>query len=122
MAASNVTKVAVISGWNDTYGSMGPDGHVGHLALVMGAMPSPRWVPNGSWRWSFYAENPQVGREVQWPLMAYIATQVAVISGWNGSYGSTGPYGHVGHLALVMWDMPGVQWVQNNRLRGSFLT
>ena len=34
--ASNVTHVALISGWNGSYGSMGPGGHLRHLDLVMG--------------------------------------------------------------------------------------
>ena len=31
--ASNVTQMVVISGWNGSYGSMRPRGHVGHLAF-----------------------------------------------------------------------------------------
>ena len=38
LLASNVTKVAVISGWNGLYGSMGAGGHVISLDLVMGAL------------------------------------------------------------------------------------
>ena len=34
--ASNVTHVAVRSGWNSPYGSMGPGGHIRYLDLVMG--------------------------------------------------------------------------------------
>ena len=37
--ASNVTKVAGISGWNGSYGPMGPEGHIQSLDLVMRAMP-----------------------------------------------------------------------------------
>ena len=59
--ASSVTQVAKISCWNDLYGSMGPKGHVGHLALVIWPMPTPQWVPNSGWRWSFLAENLHVG-------------------------------------------------------------
>ena len=79
--ASNVIQVTVISGWNDLYESMGTKGHVGHLALVIWPMPTPQWVPNSGWRWSFLAENLHVGSRTQWPLLAYIATQVTVISG-----------------------------------------
>ena len=53
--SSNVTQVAVISGLNDLHESMGSVRHAGHLALAMGSMPSPQWVPNGGWRWSFLA-------------------------------------------------------------------
>ena len=42
--ASNVTQVAVICGWNDSYESMGPRGHVRHPDLVMGAMPGTQWA------------------------------------------------------------------------------
>ena len=48
-------------------------------------------------------------------------THVAVISGWNGSYGSMGPGGHIRRLDLVMGALPGAQCVRNDRLRGSFL-
>ena len=45
--ASNVTKVAVISGWNGSYGSMGPGGHViyegGSVARSWPLM-SPKWL------------------------------------------------------------------------------
>ena len=46
---------------------------------------------------------------------------MAVHSGWNGSYGLMGPVGHVRHLDLVMEVLTGAQWVQNDRLGGSFL-
>ena len=45
----NITQVAVNSVWNNSYGSMGPLGHVGHLALVMGTMPSPQWINPKRW-------------------------------------------------------------------------
>ena len=35
---------------------------------------------------------------VQWQFVCTNVTQVAVISGWNGSYGSMRPRGHVRHL------------------------
>ena len=92
--ASNVTQVTVISGWNDLYESMGTKGHVGHLASVIGSMPSPQWVPNGGWRWSFLAENLHVGWGAQWPRLAYIGTQETVISGCGSLSGSMGPQAH----------------------------
>ena len=94
--SSNVTRAVVFSGWNGLYlyGSMGPVGHVGHLASVMGSMPSPQWVPNGDWRWSFLAEKSPCWRWIQWPLLAYIATQVTVISGCSSLLGSMGPRVH----------------------------
>ena len=51
--ASNVTKVAGISGWNDLDGSMGPGGHIQCLDLVMGALPGAQWVQNDRLRRSF---------------------------------------------------------------------
>ena len=92
--ASNVIQVTVISGWNDLYESMGTKGHVGHLASVIGSMPSPQWVPNGGWRWSFLAENLHVGWGAQWPRLAYIGTQETVISGCGSLSGSMGPQAH----------------------------
>ena len=120
--ASKVTQVAVVSSWNGSYQSMGLTRHVRYLALVMKAMRSPQCIRNVGLRRSFLAENLNVRRGVQWPLLAYIATQMAVSSGWNGSYGSMGPKGHIRrlYLYLVMGVMPGPQWVPNNRLRGSF--
>ena len=54
-------------------------------------------------------------------FLASNVTKVAVISGWNGLDESMGPVGHDRRLYLVMGAMPGAQWVQNDRLRGSFL-
>ena len=84
-------------------------------------MPSSQWVPNGGWRWSFLAENYHVRRGAQWPLLAYRATKVAVISSWNGWYESMTSNRHVRCLDLVMGIMPGAQWVPNDCLRGSSL-
>ena len=53
--ASNVTKVAGISGWNGLDGSMGPGGHVRYLDLETGAMPGAQWVQNDHLRASFLA-------------------------------------------------------------------
>ena len=53
--ASNVTEVAVVSGWNGLDGSMGPEGHDRRLDLVMGAMPGAQWVQNGRLIGSFLA-------------------------------------------------------------------
>ena len=39
--SSNVTQMTVIFIYNDSYGSMEPTGHAGHLDSVMGAMSSP---------------------------------------------------------------------------------
>ena len=44
--AVNATQVAVISGWNDLYESMGPGGHVRRLDWVMGAMTGAQRVQN----------------------------------------------------------------------------
>ena len=53
--ASNVTKVAVISGWNDLDGSMGPKGHIRSLDLVMGVLTGAQLVQNNRLRGSFLA-------------------------------------------------------------------
>ena len=54
-------------------------------------------------------------------FLASNVTKVAVISGWNGFDGSMGPRRHIGCLDLEVGAMLGAQWVQNDRLRGSFL-
>ena len=41
---------------------------------------------------------------------------MAVISGWHGLDESMGPGRHIQRLDLVMGDLPGAQWVQNDRL------
>ena len=53
-------------------------------------------------------------------LFASNVTQMAVISDWNGSYGSMRPRGHVRHLDFGDGGMPSAQCVQNSRWRGSF--
>ena len=100
--SSNVTQVAGISGWNDLYGSMRPVGRVRRLALVNGSMTSPQWVPNGGWRWSFLAGKSPCRRGIQWPLVAYIATQVTVISGCSSLSGSMGPRAHTKDLSQAL--------------------
>ena len=54
----------------------------------------------------------------KWPISG--VDPLAVISGWNALDGSMGPGGHVRSLDMVMGDLPGAHWVQNDRLRGSF--
>ena len=54
-------------------------------------------------------------------FLASNVPKVALISVWNGLDVSMGPGGHTQCLDLVMGDLPGAQWVQNNRLGGSFL-
>ena len=119
--SSNITHVAVISVWNDSYGSMGPGGHVRHLALVMGAMPSPQWIPNSAWRWSFLAEKSPCRRGIQWPLLANIATQVTVFSGCSSLLGSMGPRAHTKYLGQSVWAIVNAPWIRNGLWRGSFL-
>ena len=102
----------------------GAKGHVGHLDLVMGAMPSPQWVPYpyyGGWRWSFFAKNLHVGREIQWPIMAYIATRVTVSSGCSSLSGSMGPRAHTKYLSQALRGIVHARWVRNGLCTGSFL-
>ena len=44
-------------------------------------------------------------------LVASNVTQMVVISGWYGSYGSMRPRGHVRHLAFGDRGQPSAQWV-----------
>ena len=118
--SSNITQVAVIQVWNDSYGSMGPRRHVGHLASVMGAMPSPRWIPNGGWRWSFLAEKSPCRRGVQWPLLANTATQVTVFSGCSSLSVSMGPRAYTKYLGQAVGAIVNAPWVRNGLWRGSF--
>ena len=53
--------------------------------------------------------------------LASNVTKVAVMSGCDGLDGSMEPGGHIQNLDLVMGDLPGAQWVRNDRLRGSVL-
>ena len=57
--ASNVTKVAVISGWNGLDGSMGHGGHVRYLDLVVGDLPGAQWVRNHCLKGALVVRNPQ---------------------------------------------------------------
>ena len=113
--SSNVTQVAVISGWNDLNGPMGPVERVEHLALVNGSMPSPQRVPNSGWRLEvvlFGGKSP-CRRGIQWPRMAYIATQVTVISGCSSLLGSMGPRAHTKYLGQAVGTMVNAPWVRN---------
>jgi len=69
----------------------------------------------------FWPKIPHVGGVFSGTFLTSNATQVAVISGWIGSYGSMGPKGHVRHLDLVRGAMKGAQWVRKDLLRGSLL-
>ena len=69
----------------------------------------------------FYSLKSPFLRRVQRYILDPNVTKVAVTSGWNGLDGAMGPGGHVTSLGLAMKALPGAQWVQNNRLRGSFL-
>ena len=93
------------------YGSMGPKGHVRGLDLVMGDMPGAQCVQNDRLRGSFLAQNPHVGGGFSGTFLSSNIVQVAGISSWNDSYGSMGPKGHVGYLALVTEAMISPQWV-----------
>ena len=53
--ASAVTQLAVITGWDALYGSMGPGGHIRCLDLVMGGMTGAQWVRNDSLIMSYLA-------------------------------------------------------------------
>ena len=55
MMASNVVQVTVISGWNGLGGSMGPEGHIQSLDLVMGDLTGAQWVQNHRLRGYFLA-------------------------------------------------------------------
>ena len=100
---------------------MRPRGHVRHLAFgdrghakyAMGPKQSLEGV-------LFGLKSPSLSRAGR-PFLASNVIKVTVISCWNGLNGSMGPDGHVRSLALVMGALTGAQWVQNDRLRGSFL-
>ena len=85
---------------------------MGHVEYTMGQKQSLEGV-------LFGLKSPCL-KEVGRP---FFATKVAGIgiSGWNVSYGSMGPGGHVRGLDLVMGALTGAHWVQNDRLKGSFL-
>ena len=55
---------------------------------------------SGLWRGSFLVKKPHVRGGFSGGLFASNIIQVAVISCWNGSYGSMRPIGHVRHLAF----------------------
>lgn len=58
---------------------------------------------------------------VKYLLLAYITTQVAVISGWISLAGSIGPRGHTKYVGLVVRVMVLARWVQNGCWRRSIL-
>ena len=97
--------------WKTFKASIFGDG--GHYRYSMGPKPSLERV--------FFSPKSPVLRGFRGTFLASNVTKGAVISGWNGSYGSMGPVGHVRCLDLVMGALTGAQWVQNDRLRGSYL-
>ena len=72
-------------------------------------------------RGSLLALNPHVGRGIQWPLLAYIDTQVTVISGCSSLFGSMGPRAHTKYLSQAVGGIVHAQGVRNGLWRGSFL-
>ena len=65
--ASNVNKVAVISGSNSWDGSMGPGGYDRGLDLEMGALTGAQWVRNDRLRGSFILKSPFLSG-VEWQV------------------------------------------------------
>ena len=64
-----------------------------------------------------FCQNSDIRGKISGTFLASNIAQAAVISGWNGPYESMTPRGHVRHLAAVIGDMSGAQWVQNSRQR-----
>ena len=58
---------------------------------------------------------------IQWPLLAYIATQVTVISGCSSLLGSVGPRAYTNYLSQAVGAIVHARWVRNGLWRGSFL-
>ena len=85
--ASNVTQVAVISGWNGSYGSMRPRGHVRHLAFGDMGHVKCAMGPKQSLEGVLFGLKSPCLRGVGRPFLASNVINVTVISGWNGSYG-----------------------------------
>ena len=121
MFASNVTQMIVISGGNGLYGSMGPRGHVRHLALGDRGHAKCALGPKHRLEGVLFGLKSHVGGRFDGTFLASNATQVNEFSGWNGLHGSMRPRGHVRHLSLVMGAMKGAHWVRKDRLRLSFL-
>ena len=92
---------------------MGPGGHVRCLDLVIGAMTGAQWVRNDRLRGPFLAWNPHFRLEGQRTFLASNVIKMAIISGWNGLYGSMGSGENVRSLDLVMGALTGAQWGQN---------
>ena len=65
-------------------------------------MPSPQWIPNGGWRWSFLAEKSPCQRGIQWPRLADMATHVTAFSGCSSLLGSMGPRAHTKYLSQAV--------------------
>ena len=120
--ASNVTQVAVISGWKGPYGSVRPMGHVRHLAFGDRGHGKCAMGPKQSLKGVLFGLKSPCLRGLSGTFLSSNVTQVAVISGLNDLHESMGSVGHAGHLALAMGSMPSPQWVPNGGWRWSFLT
>ena len=75
--ASNVAKVAVISGWNGLDGSMGPRGHVRCLDLVMEGPARCSMGPKSSLERVFFSLKSPVLRGFSSTFLASNVTKVA---------------------------------------------
>ena len=58
---------------------------------------------------------------IQWPLLAYIDTHVAVFSGCSSLAGLMGPMMHTKYLSQAVGDIVHARWVRNGLWRESFL-
>ena len=94
-------QLAVISGWSGFSGSMGPKEHTKDLSLVVGAwymLGGSKAVAGEGHFWSKIPMSEKNSVAPSWPPMP----PKLFFSGWNGLYGSMGPWGCVRHLGLVM--------------------
>ena len=95
------TQMTVISSCSSLLGSMGTRAHTKYLSQsVGGIVHARRGSMTVSGEGPFWPEIPMSEGGFCGGLFASNVTQMAVISGWYGSYGSMRPRGHVRHLAF----------------------
>ena len=101
--------MVVTSGWNGSYGSVRPMGHIRHVTFRGRGHAKCAMGPKQSLQGPFWPEITMSEVGFSGTFLASKVTQVTVISICNYSYGPMGPKGHVRRLDLVMGAMKGAQ-------------
>ena len=114
------TQVTAISGCRMFDGINGTQGTCWTSSFIDGGHAKSSMGPKRWLKVVFFCGKAPCRRGVQWPLMAYIAPQVTVISGCSSLSGLLGPRAHTKYLSQALRGIVHARWVHNGFWRGSF--